>query len=543
MRQVNLTLLKILSIIIFLSVFHCFSLEPCYSSTECINIGKEYLDIGDLNSAATYFNSALTNAQTYGLTDYSWVMTAEDLDKIGEWFLDISYKYDCGTNKAVTLVYASQYYDYAAAAYLNNFDTGSAKYSVKNAGVGVFEALNCLDHSDFVALLQSYNALYTYVDLSTRASNYFTIAKQYNAESYNLDSDFDNDIDQYLIKLNEDSTSEPTVDPWNDYEEEEEDPIVESPKKENGQSCTSNEECLSNHCQNFICCVKGETCCSSNLHCGSDKECDNERRYCVKKEVNAIEDLKEEPTPEAEVTPELSNNGDDCQKSSECVSNNCKQGICCKEGNNCCEDDSGCNINEECNLERYYCVPKVTQIAKPDVKKAKTEPTTAPKEDANLKRLKEKTEVELTSLELSIKEHEKLGIDVSKIKELMLKAKEKIQANEISSADSFIEQAKLSIKEIKRSNGQSCIDNSMCISNNCGNGMCCITGEVCCKTNADCSAEEECNEQSFYCEEKGGLVNLLMTYKEIIAGFFGIGALISGMLFKKKHPEAELEID
>lgn len=51
-------------------------------------------------------------------------------------------------------------------------------------------------------------------------------------------------------------------------------------KKDNGQNCETQENCISANCRNGICCVQGNICCKDDSHCAEDHWCDTYRHYC-----------------------------------------------------------------------------------------------------------------------------------------------------------------------------------------------------------------------------------------------------------------------
>ena len=48
-----------------------------------------------------------------------------------------------------------------------------------------------------------------------------------------------------------------------------------------GHSCSGYSECISNNCQNGICCESGKACCSSDRNCGEKEICDTAQSHCV----------------------------------------------------------------------------------------------------------------------------------------------------------------------------------------------------------------------------------------------------------------------
>lgn len=71
-------------------------------------------------------------------------------------------------------------------------------------------------------------------------------------------------------------------------------------KTANGKTCTSSGDCVSENCQNGVCCLQEKTCCLSTADCPEDKSCDTERFYCVAKEASTpteVPDVPEDDIP------------------------------------------------------------------------------------------------------------------------------------------------------------------------------------------------------------------------------------------------------
>jgi hypothetical protein len=56
-----------------------------------------------------------------------------------------------------------------------------------------------------------------------------------------------------------------------------------------GERCADDSRCASGNCV-FVCCLAGNICCLSNVHCSSGKRCDKERYYCVPEENDEWEE-------------------------------------------------------------------------------------------------------------------------------------------------------------------------------------------------------------------------------------------------------------
>lgn len=107
----------------------------------------------------------------------------------------------------------------------------------------------------------------------------------------------------------------------------------EAVKKADGEYCNKNEECTSENCQNYRCCLKGKTCCLSTNNCPLKYYCSEEKHYCV---------------------PGLPK-GQKCTKNEQCESGNCGNNICCAWGMTCCDEKSDCGKDEYCVGGEYIC--------------------------------------------------------------------------------------------------------------------------------------------------------------------------------------------
>ncbi len=107
-------------------------------------------------------------------------------------------------------------------------------------------------------------------------------------------------------------------------------------KKADGEYCDKNEECTSENCQNYRCCLKNKTCCLSYNNCSSEQYCFEERHYCVPRFAD----------------------GQSCSEDDQCKSGNCKNYICCAWDQTCCKNHSDCDKNDYCQQETYYCRDK-----------------------------------------------------------------------------------------------------------------------------------------------------------------------------------------
>ncbi|MDP6626475.1 MAG: hypothetical protein QGG50_01140 [Methanopyri archaeon] len=86
-------------------------------------------------------------------------------------------------------------------------------------------------------------------------------------------------------------------------------------RKDAGDACMSNADCLSGNCKSQVCCLADQVCCTKDAHCPPDNMCDTERFYCIEAltvEPTAAPGPSVEPQctpcPEAtcpEVTPEV----------------------------------------------------------------------------------------------------------------------------------------------------------------------------------------------------------------------------------------------
>jgi len=105
--------------------------------------------------------------------------------------------------------------------------------------------------------------------------------------------------------------------------------------KMNGKTCSSNLDCMSENCNNGICCTAGKTCCTSNSQCSSGQVCSTGYHYCVS----------------------LKANGEGCESNTQCSSGNCKNSFCCDAGKTCCVFDTQCSSlgsGYKC-VSGYYC--------------------------------------------------------------------------------------------------------------------------------------------------------------------------------------------
>lgn len=114
-------------------------------------------------------------------------------------------------------------------------------------------------------------------------------------------------------------------------------------KKSNGQSCTSNTDCESGNCMHNLCCAYGKACCSINSHCPTPYVCGTSY-YCV------------EPPKKADAQP--------CTLASECTGNYCVHGYCRSTSTYC--GDNYCEGSET----YATCSADCKEIPKPLVKKA-----------------------------------------------------------------------------------------------------------------------------------------------------------------------------
>lgn len=178
---------------------------------------------------------------------------------------------------------------------------------------------------------------------------------------------------------------------------------------DNGQPCTSNDECQSDNCQGGVCCILGMTCCDADADCPPDNRCEATRFYCVPatdesqgKEAEAriaelqaqIDKLKQgSPDVElatvetliAQANEKLTDGeldeayrlsveamsamegvrkaikrsiGEACTENAECETVNCQNKLCCIAGEVCCSLEAHCRGDQRCDTERFYCVLK-----------------------------------------------------------------------------------------------------------------------------------------------------------------------------------------
>ena len=186
------------------------------------------------------------------------------------------------------------------------------------------------------------------------------------------------------------------------------------PRKDNGQQCADNVECLSGNCAGSVCCLIGERCCDDNADCKEDEKCDTERFYCIAQDATPIP--TEKPATEVsedDAAAELAraralldkargneldtqsveaflieadralkdgntarayklavdaraqaertlatvkkDAGAPCTSNTECETGNCNR-VCCAQGFICCTKDAHCMLDEHCDVERSVCL-------------------------------------------------------------------------------------------------------------------------------------------------------------------------------------------
>ena len=109
-----------------------------------------------------------------------------------------------------------------------------------------------------------------------------------------------------------------------------------------GERCTDGGGCMSGNCQNGVCCLQDNTCCTEDKHCYEDEVCNRERFYCVDKKVEA---------------PQGKPDGTPCLAPEECASGNCGNMRCCEVPRLCCWSDRHCEPHGEvCDRDRSFCV-------------------------------------------------------------------------------------------------------------------------------------------------------------------------------------------
>ena len=189
-------------------------------------------------------------------------------------------------------------------------------------------------------------------------------------------------------------------------------------KKDNGQTCSLAEECLSDNCGGGVCCASSETCCDANADCPQKYECDKSRFYCVPSEDESAgeEATKKLTTLQSDIeeirkrAPDLSLTsveslitqaneklssgkftdayklvldarselekakkkislgiGVICFEDLDCESGNCKNKICCQAGERCCSKLAHCKKDEVCEPERFFCITSEEEDEKKSV--------------------------------------------------------------------------------------------------------------------------------------------------------------------------------
>lgn len=76
-------------------------------------------------------------------------------------------------------------------------------------------------------------------------------------------------------------------------------------------------------------------------------------------------------------------------------------------------------------------------------------------------------------------------------------------------------------------NGETCSDDSGCVSENCRNGVCCIIGRDCCVSDRDCGPDESCDTERSYCVTREGATGAVAFLLENIELFLGLFAVLS----------------
>lgn len=229
--------------------------------------------------------------------------------------------------------------------------------------------------------------------------------------------------------------------------------VSSTPKKIEGQSCTSNSECSSNYCGNNICCQSGKTCCTSDSNCPQFYVCNKNsgNYYCVEKT--------------GVVT------GGSCSSNTNCASGNCQKGVCCASGQSCCSSNSDCYSGYECNLTKRYCVSTTATTKKSD---GSTCSYGSDCQSGNCNN----------------------GICCASGKTCCSSNSQCSSGYTCGSSYYCIQST------TKKADGVSCLANSDCQSGNCKNSVCCVSGKTCCGSNSDCPTDYECDYNYFYCKQK-----------------------------------------
>jgi uncharacterized protein DUF1566 len=134
--------------------------------------------------------------------------------------------------------------------------------------------------------------------------------------------------------------------------------------KDNGEPCDSDDECLSDHCQNQVCCLDTYTCCSNDDHCAPGVACDTEYSFaCYGDCFEGGEDDNKCRTgfhcEAAGCDADVTGTGS-CNEDSDCASKSC-HGIapgatCCQHAGLCCETSDDCqDFFSSCNVLDHVC--------------------------------------------------------------------------------------------------------------------------------------------------------------------------------------------
>ena len=166
-------------------------------------------------------------------------------------------------------------------------------------------------------------------------------------------------------------------------------------KKDNGDTCSSEEMCASGNCCESKCMDPSVTCCQSNgdcpdgyscdttynlckeddvgkksisFPCSSDDECDTDSCCGGKCQLSILTCCADTNVckegyfchPSMKTCSKLHAIGEKCSEDYECVSGNCMYSICCASGKSCCKDDGKCPSGQECG-PAHHCVDRAPE--------------------------------------------------------------------------------------------------------------------------------------------------------------------------------------
>ncbi|MAE42558.1 hypothetical protein CMO93_02200 [Candidatus Woesearchaeota archaeon] len=116
-------------------------------------------------------------------------------------------------------------------------------------------------------------------------------------------------------------------------------------KKANGESCNSDDECLSDRCRNPQTNNQINGICSNKWAYGS---------------CRTTSDCEDESMMICDDFTCMLRNGNGCRRDAGCLSGNCVNNVCCQEGKTCCARIGDCGAGYVCDYSLMYCVKEDT---------------------------------------------------------------------------------------------------------------------------------------------------------------------------------------